>query len=224
MIIIDYDGEELVRDIGFDMAIPVHVEAFEDEVKIFSYPSAEKVCREYEEKYKNNLFSEDALEFIRNGCTNFRNELSYREEKYPDNWGYNFILDTINYENSEAERIRRDGKYKNLTTFDISSCLAHERVIFAIVKEGQIISLAVTTEAPQKGADWIEIGTETAPAYRGNGYSTAAVCALSAFLISKGFRVLYKCHHRNLASVSVAKRAGFKEVGKFYYYVLKKGY
>lgn len=224
MIIIDSDGEELIRDTGFDMAIPVHVEEFEGEVKIFSYPSTEKVCREYEKKFIGDMFSDEAIEFIRNGCADFRKELSYREEKHPDNWGYNFILDTAKDEDTGAERIRRDGKYKNLTTFDISSCLSYERVIFAIVKEGQIVSVAVTAEAPKRGADWIEIGTETAPAFRGKGYSTAAVLALSAFLIGKGFRVLYKCHHKNLASVAVARRAGFKEVGKFYYYVLKKEY
>jgi len=224
MIIIDNDGEELVREIGFDMAIPVHVEEFNDEVKIFSYPSTAELCQKYEKEYSGRLFTDEALDFIRNGCASFRKELGYREEKYPNNWGYNFLLESIGDEEPKAERIRREGKYENLTTFNIAECLAHERVIYAIVKDGQIVSVAVTAEPLKNGAEWIEIGTETAVGHRGNGYSTAAVCALSAFLIKKGFRVLYKCHHMNHASVSVAKRAGFREVGKFYYYVLKKEY
>ncbi len=222
MIIIDYDGEELVRETQFDLAVPVHVETFEGDTKIFSYPSVQKTCIEYEKRFLDDLYSDEALEFIRSGCSDFRSELGYREEKHPKNWGYNFICDSLDVECDAAERIRRDGKYKNLTTFNIGECLAYERVVFAIVKEGQIVSVAVTCEAPQKGADWIEIGTETAVRYRGNGYSTLAVRALSAFLIKKGFRVLYKCHHTNNASVAVAKKAGFTEVGKFYYYVLKK--
>ena len=68
----------------------------------------------------------------------------------------------------------------------------------------------------------IEIGTETAVGYRNNGYSAAAVRALSEFLCTKGLRVLYKCHHENVASAAVARNAGFDEVGKFFYYVLRK--
>ena len=223
MIIIDNDGEELVRETAFDIAVPVHVEQFEGETKIFAYPSVGDLCCEYENKFSDDLFSDTALDFLRDGCANFRKELGYREEKYPKNWGYNFICEKIdNLCDNPAERIRRDGKYKNLTTFNIRDCLAYERIVYAIVKDGQIVSVAVTSEAPQKGADWVEIGTETAVGYRGNGYSVAAVTALTDFLIQKGYSVLYKCHHKNLASTAVARRAGFSEVGKFYYYVLKK--
>ena len=223
MIIVDHEGEELVRETQFDIAVPVHIEEFEGNIKIFAYPSVENICKEFEAKFSNDMFSSDALNFIRNGCADFRTVLGYREEKYPKNWGYNFICDIADSgEENFAERIRRDGKYKNLTTFNIHDCLAYERVIFAIVKDGQIVSVAVTCESLQKGAEWVEIGTETAVGYRGNGYSTMAVKALSAFLIQKGYRVLYKCHHMNEASCAVAKAAGFKKVGRFYYYVLKK--
>ncbi len=223
MIIIDREGEEFVRETSFDLAVPVHVELFEGETKIFAYPSVAEVCEKLENNYSDDMFCTEAIDFIRSGCDEFRSELGYREEKYPDNWGYNFICDSITLEeDNTAERIRRDGKYKNLTTFNIRDCLAYERVIFAIVKEGQIVSVAVTSEAPVKGAEWIEIGVETAVGYRKNGYAVVAARALSDFLIKKGYRVLYKCHHRNEASTAVARKAGFDEVGKFYYYVLKK--
>lgn len=224
MIILDYEGEELVRETAFDIAVPVHVEQFHGETKIFAYPSVAPMCEEYEKRFGNDLFSENALDFLRDGCIEFRNTYGYKEEKHPKNWGYNFLCaENTPDADISCERIRRDGKYKNLTTFDIGQCLAYERVIFAVVKDGQIVSVAVTGEAPQKGAEWVEIGTETAVGYRGNGYSKAAVRALSAFLIQKGYRVLYKCHHENLVSAAVARGAGFDEVGKFYYYVLRKG-
>lgn len=222
MIIIDSDGEEFVRETSFDLAVPIHIELFEGETKIFTYPSLEKVSKTLEEEY-SDLFSADAINHVRNGCLNFRKELGYVEDKHPDNWGFNFICDNITLEEgNSAERIRRDGKYKNLTTFNIRECLANERVIFAIVKEGQIVSVAVTTEALQKNADFMEIGVETAVGYRGNGYAAEVTRAISDFLIKKGYRVLYKCHHRNVASTAVARSAGFVEVGKFYYYVLRK--
>ena len=223
MIIKDTEGEEFVLETEFDIAVPVHVEEWNGETKIFAYPVVADMCTAYEEKYGADLFTEEALDFVRSGCEDFCKTYGYHEEKYPKNWGYNFVCaENSPIEKIPCERIRRDGKYKNLTTFDIAQCLAHERIIFAVVEEGQIVSVAVTCEAPRKGAEWVEIGTETAVGYRGKGYSKAAVRALSAFLIQKGYRVLYKCHHQNQASVSVARGAGFDEIGRFYYYVLRK--
>ena len=217
MIILDTEGEEFVLETAFDIAVPVHVELFQEETKVFAYPCVAELCSEYETRFAKDLFSEEAIDFLRMGCADFRNRHGYHEEKNTRNWGYNFLCTEIaTDENTPCERIRRDGKYKNLTTFNIAECLAYERVIYAIVKEGQIVSVAVTCEAPQKGADWIEIGTETAVGYRGNGYAQAAVRALTAFLTQKGYKVLYKCHHENLASTAVARGVGFEEVGKFY--------
>ena len=223
MVILDTEGEEFVLETEFDIAVPVHVEQLHGETKVFAYPCVASLCAEYEQRFAEDLFSDEALDFIRAGCEDFCRTHGYHEEKRPKNWGYNFLCaeNTVD-EAFSCERIRRAGKYKNLTTFDIAECLAYERVIYAIVKDGQIVSVAVTCEAPQKGAEWVEIGTETAVGHRGNGYSKAAVRALSAFLTQKGYRVLYKCHHENVASAAVARGAGFDEVGKFYYYVLRK--
>ena len=223
MIVLDAEGEAFIRENAFDIAVPVHVEQMNGETKIFAYPSVASLCEQYEEKYGADLFADEALDFLRAGCSAFRLSLGYSEEKHPKNWGYNFICE----ENMPAteiscERIRRAGKYKNLTTFDIEACLAYERVIYAVVKEGQIVSVAVTCEAPPKERGFVEIGTETAVGYRKNGYAQAAVRALSAHLCERGYRVLYKCHHENLASTAVAHGAGFSEVGRFFYYVLRK--
>lgn len=223
MIIMDTEGEAFVRENAFDIAVPIHVEENNGEAKIFAYPAVARLCEEYEKRFTAELFSDAALDFLREGCKDFCNTLGYKEEKHPKNWGYNFICE---YNSPDAdivcERIRRDGKYKNLTTFDIAACLAYERVIYAVVKDGQIVSVAVTCEAPCKEYDLVEIGTETAVGYRGNGYAKAAVRALSAHLCAKGYRVLYKCHHENLASTAVARGAGFAQVGRFFYYVLRK--
>ncbi len=223
MIIIDNEGENFIRENLFDIAVPIHVEVMNGETKIFAYPFAKELCEEYEERFKDNLFSDEALDFLRNGCDEFRSELGYAEEKHPKNWGYNYIWERNKADGGIiCERIRRDGKYKNLTTFNIAECLAYERVIYAVVKEGQIVSVAVTSESLRDAKEIVEIGTETAVGYRKNGYSTATVRALSEFLCEKGLRVLYKCHHENVASSSVARSAGFNEVGKFFYYVLRK--
>lgn len=223
MIILDQDGENFIRENLFDIAVPIHVEQNGGETKIFAYPFAEKLCKEYEKNFADDLFSDEALDFLRDGCKDFCKKLGYEEEKHPKNWGYNFIGNDIYAdEDIKCERIRRDGKYKNLTTYNIAQCLAHERVIYAMVKDGQIISVAVTSESLASAKEIIEIGTETAVGFRKNGYSRAAVKALGEFLCTRGLKVLYKCHHENVASYAVAQSAGLDEIGKFFYYVLRK--
>ena len=40
MIILDREGEEFIRDNLFDIAVPIHIEQFCGETKIFAYPFA----------------------------------------------------------------------------------------------------------------------------------------------------------------------------------------
>ena len=50
-IIPDIDGEELVRETNFDIAVPVHVETFGGETKVFAYPSVLPLCETYAERF-----------------------------------------------------------------------------------------------------------------------------------------------------------------------------
>ena len=40
MIILDSEGEDFIKETHFDVAVPIHVEVFEGETKIFAYPFA----------------------------------------------------------------------------------------------------------------------------------------------------------------------------------------
>ena len=115
MIILDTEGENFIRENLFDIAVPIHVEVMNGETKIFAYPFAKDLCEKYQNRFADDLFSDEALDFLRDGCEQFRNELGYAEEKHPKNWGYNFICkENSEDEDIKAERIRRDKKYKNL--------------------------------------------------------------------------------------------------------------
>ena len=98
-------------------------------------------------------------------------------------------------------------------------------MIFAVVSEDAIVSLAVSCEAPiaagEEGTP-IEIGVETVPDYRGRGYATACVRALAAYLAARGYRTLYKCRKENVASACVARGAGLVKTGDFAYFVYRK--
>ncbi|MBQ6893416.1 MAG: hypothetical protein IJN48_04345, partial [Clostridia bacterium] len=91
MVMIDSEGESFIKENLFDIAVPIHVEQNNGETKIFAYPFAANLCEEYEKRFSDDLFSDEALDFLREGCKKFCSELGYKEEKYPKNWGYNFI-------------------------------------------------------------------------------------------------------------------------------------
>lgn len=224
-IIPDIDGEELVRETNFDIAVPVHVETFGGETKVFAYPSVLSLCETYAARFAADLYSDAALAYLADGCAAFCTSLGYTKDKHSAVVGYNFLPQgepTCDY--SFCKRIRRDGKYENLTTFDLSACLAAERVIFAAISEEKIVSVAVACETltAENVGNSIEISTETAPDFRGKGYATACVAALSAHLLSRGYRALYKCRRENTASARVARAAGFEKTGDFAYFVYRK--
>ncbi len=224
-IIPDIDGEELVRETNFDIAVPVHVETFGGETKVFAYPSVLSLCETYAARFAADLYSDAALAYLADGCAAFCTSLGYTKDKHSAVVGYNFLPQgepTCDF--AFCKRIRRDGKYENLTTFDLSACLAAERVIFAAISEEKIVSVAVTCETltAENVGNSIEISTETAPDFRGKGYATACVAALSAHLLSRGYRALYKCRRENTASARVARAAGFEKTGDFAYFVYRK--
>ncbi len=224
-IILDADGEDLIRDTHFDIAVPVHVETFDGETKIFAYPSVRTLCENYAARFADDLYSEAATAFLQDGCAAFCKSLGYAMDRHSAVVGYNFLSqEDAAADGTICKRIRRDGKYKNLTTFDLSACLAAERVIFAVVSEDAIVSLAVSCEAPYGGEEGtpIEISVETAPDYRGRGYATACVRTLAAYLAARGYRTLYKCRKENVASACVARGAGLVKTGDFAYFVYRK--
>ena len=224
-IIPDIDGEELVRETNFDIAVPVHVETFGGETKVFAYPSVLSLCETYAARFAADLYSDAALAYLADGCAAFCTSLGYTKDKHSAVVGYNFLPQgepTCDF--AFCKRIRRDGKYENLTIFDLSACLAAERVIFASISEEKIVSVAVACETltAENVGNSIEISTETAPDFRGKGYATACVAALSAHLLSRGYRALYKCRRENTASARVARAAGFEKTGDFAYFVYRK--
>lgn len=224
-IIPDIDGEELVRETNFDIAVPVHVETFGGETKVFAYPSVLSLCETYAARFAADLYSDAALAYLADGCAAFCTSLGYTKDKHSAVVGYNFLPQgepTCDF--AFCKRIRRDGKYENLTTFDLSACLAAERVVFAAISEEKIVSVAVACETltAENVGNSIEISTETAPDFRGKGYATACVAALSAHLLSRGYRALYKCRRENTASARVARAAGFEKTGDFAYFVYRK--
>ncbi len=104
---------------------------------------------------------------------------------------------------------------RNVTDFEPD--FAEQRIVGVII-EDTIVSVAA--ENPYAPAGTAELQTMTAEAYRGNGYATACVSALTRLLFAEG--VTYICYHApadNPSSIAVAEKAGFT-LGAEYYPIL----
>jgi hypothetical protein len=86
---------------------------------------------------------------------------------------------------------------------------------FSVQCEGAIAS---TSFAAYRHGNLLELGIETAQAYRGKGFAYAACCALIDFCMEKGFEPVWSCRLDNEGSMLLAKRLGFVETVHTPYY------
>ena len=140
-------------------------------------------------------------------CRDHLEKLGYTDDKHRDR--RNIIFAKSHPSCPEAKELVLPTECENLTTLDLVSVPAS-----ATVQGGRIVSAATA-----HFCDGIyEICTETAPSYRGMGYATDNVTALSDKLVLAGETVCYLCSEKNVSSVRVAEKSGFIEVGKSYDY------
>ncbi len=82
---------------------------------------------------------------------------------------------------------------------------------FCIMQEGQPAAWAFS--AAVSGSE-IDIGTETAPAFRRRGLAAKAVRAMIAYTHSQGKQPVWACHAGNTASRRLAELLGFRQCGE----------
>jgi hypothetical protein len=75
--------------------------------------------------------------------------------------------------------------------------------VAATVVQGQAVSLCFCSRRPNQAT---EAGVETLPAFRGQGYATAAVARWAAAVRGQGIVPLYSTSWENLASQSIARK------------------
>ena len=75
--------------------------------------------------------------------------------------------------------------------------------------------MPIDTDSPEE----IEIGVDTAEAYRRRGYGAACVRALTNELCRMGHTVTYECASGNAASVGLAESVGGEVTAKKIYIV-----
>lgn len=88
--------------------------------------------------------------------------------------------------------------------------------VAAVVREGQVVSLAHTFAMSERHAD---IGVVTHPGWRGQGFATATAGLVAEAVRQGGRTPVWSCGGTNLASLRVAAKLGFVEVSRRVYLV-----
>ncbi len=181
-----------------------------DEDPIVSAPSELEILANKLDGMKDPT-SDEALSLIWHDCRDYLESIGYADDRHR---GRRNIIFAKSYpSDNEEKELAFSPECENLTTLDPSSAPSS-----VTVKGGKIVSCALA-----HFCDGIyEICTETAPLYRGQGYATENVTALSDKLIAEGADVCYLCSEKNEGSLRVAERSGFIEVGKSYDYIVRR--
>ena len=184
------------------------------------YESALSIAEDFCEKYKGAYFTDEALLYIYEKICGHMDTLGY----YPERGAvkrYYHSFEKREY-TPELDGVRADSVFlfdtediPSALTFDLSELKERGLFAFVTVKDGRAVSIATVNEHSED-ARMLEITTETAPAYRKNGYALSNVRALTAYLIDNGYSVAYCTSRYNRGSVRIAKKCGFTPSGRFY--------
>jgi ribosomal protein S18 acetylase RimI-like enzyme len=101
--------------------------------------------------------------------------------------------------------------------FGTFESLLAEGVAAGAIVEGRIVALACTTAQTPRHAD---LGVATLEDWRGQGLATACAAHAAAGILRAGRTLVWSVGESNSASVRVAEKLGFAEVGRRTYVVL----
>ena len=239
MIKLDAGGEEFVFENDWDTAVPITVrKKHTGELMIEVFPTYEPEAWEFAERYGDDPFTPEALSFIWKRIGEPMRARGYEDEvKFRHRWSPTYVLRRCEEINKsvilpETVRLTREIAHNNInrTTFDLDCQLDDEMICFVTVIGGEIVSIASENTSCSRDFDddpdcegVTEIGVETAVGHRGRGYASSCAAALADALITEtGGYVTYETNCDNIGSQKTALRAGFREYGRCYYYVMRK--
>lgn len=197
------------------------------ELRFTVYPGLEKVAEDFLKQGFADIFSAEAIAYLKKRLTPFVREYGHAPSRDADVFFLDYRLQRddalpLSLVLPGTERIDgttdRSGWY-NATTHALEMDPEDPEDVSAIYRIGDTVAAyAALNDFPEE-EDVREIHVECAPAYRGKGYATSCTVKLSSLLQTMGYNVKYMCRHTNGASARVAEKAGFSLVGKKYSFV-----
>jgi len=95
-----------------------------------------------------------------------------------------------------------------------------ESIVACAIVDGEIVATALSSGRSERYAD---VGVYTRQEYRGRGLSTAAAALVARQLQARGLLPIWSTGGHNSASLRVAHKLGFAEVGRRQYVILEAG-
>ena len=110
---------------------------------------------------------------------------------------------------SAAEEVRESG-------WASAGQLLEEGIVAGAVAEGRLVAIAYTSARSRKHAD---VAVSTLKEWRGLGLATAAASLVAEEVQRVGQVPVWSCGEDNIASLRVARKLGFAEIGKRVYVI-----
>lgn len=206
----------IVKPYKDDMIIPMTVSRFGDEVGIDVYEEYVEVAREYEEFFKDDYFSEAALDFVsKRICPEGYKRFDDLNEYY-----IVYAMDDISElcDSDIPVTDLYDAVYeKDETEFEADVIKENGEPASVIVESGEIVSIAAANYFIEEDEDEVELAVETIKGYRGRGYAKAVLCDMVKKVFAMGKYPSYRVSCFNEASIRTVESCGFKAAGKEYY-------
>lgn len=228
MIRCDKEAMEILQTRDFDIVIPFEIQAPEaGEPVVTCARGLSSFARRFLSEYRGDYFQKEAILAVRQHVTDFILPFGYEEDPASRTYIYQYTADASWREQpgilQPASARITEAFPQNRTTFPVRKLLREGHLVTGTVVDGAIVSVAAT-HAPVLDADipadtLVEIGTETAPAFRGYGYASSNVALLTKLLRQSGLRVQYCCTDRNRKSCRIAVKTGFTLESRRYCYV-----
>ena len=220
----DVNLEKMVLARESCIAVPFEIYIPSDSEPVLTvYSFFEKQAREFESKFKDNLFSADALKWLDDKLSATAKEIGYIHVKNPINHLCEYVIDKraeidVASVLGKVEVLEAGNRLEGVDMTYFDDVDFNETVSAVCVVDDKVASVALTNDI-EFTDECVEISVETIPGYEGKGYGTAVVAALCNYYIERGIKVRYECAKTNDASVKIAQKCGFDLLGERYSYV-----
>ena len=203
--------------------VPFLMEERYGETEFEVYRGIKKTVQAFERDYKGRYFTRDALKYISSALDPYLEENGYERDTYgTTRFYYSYEMkDKAELDSSivlpGTHRLTEEivKTHKNPTTFDLKYILDVGLWAYVTLENGEVAAIATVNETLEEGS-MPEVTVETAVNYRGKGYAGSCVAALCGALLDAGHKVAYCCRNTHSQSNRIAKRVGFRRIGRFY--------
>lgn len=205
--------ESWLYDKNADVAVPFELVSDAEGVSVQYYPAARAIVDEFVRVFGENedsILSKSAVVWACEHFGAFLAEHGFSLSPDSEDYYINYTLPDKKLQiSADVRRLTGEEAYLDLTETDISGLCGDGYIVYAAVVDNKIVAVANTGEPIfDDTSEAVEIGVDTAEAYRGRGLAKSCAAALISELAKLGHSAFYECASGNTASIALAKSLG----------------